>query len=179
MPLVIELSADEEQTASNVRRWSELVHDQELARWPGRLETDRHGQIIMSPPAAAEHGDTQSEIVYLLRTLLPAGRPLTECPISTPDGVKVADVAWLSAQRKPEIRAAVCLTRAPEICIEVLSPDNTHRQMNEKKALYFAAGAVEVWFCDRRRQMRFFPAPDSAGEDRSRICPAFPPQLES
>lgn len=43
--------------------------------------------------------------------------------------------------------------------------------MAEKKALYFAAGAEEVWFCGR---MTFFPGAESAGESASRLCPDFP-----
>jgi hypothetical protein len=60
----------------------------------GRIETDRHGHIIMSPLPAPRHGSYQLEIGHLLRTLMPRGRALTECPISTADGVKAADVAW-------------------------------------------------------------------------------------
>lgn len=39
----------------------------------------------------------------------------------------------------------VCLTMAPEICVEVISPENTCAEMAETKALYFAAGAGEFW----------------------------------
>ena len=35
-----------------IARWQELVDDPELARWPGKVETDRFGRTIMSrrPP---------------------------------------------------------------------------------------------------------------------------------
>jgi hypothetical protein len=63
------------------------------------------------------------------------------------DGVKAIDVAWLEHTR-PEIQAdPVVLTRAPEICIEILSPSNTQAKIDEKRALYFDAGATEVWIC--------------------------------
>lgn len=66
MPLTIELRPSEKQTAFNLKRWRELFADPDLARLPHRIETDRHGHILMSPPPAPAHGDQQSEIVYLL-----------------------------------------------------------------------------------------------------------------
>ena len=60
------------QTAFNLRRWSELLRDPELARFEGRVETDRHGHIVMSPPPAASHGSYQFRIGALLDRLMPA-----------------------------------------------------------------------------------------------------------
>ena len=171
--MTIELPAQEEQTAFNLRRWAEVLADRELAKIEGRVETDRHGHAIMSPPAAFTHGSYQSEIAHLLRTLMKDGRSVTECPISTRDGVRAADVAWISKKRLAAIGENICLTRAPEICVEVLSPDNTRREMQEKKALYFAADAIEVWFCDRQGRMKFFVDAESEGETESRVCPSF------
>ena len=176
--LTIELPAQEEQTAFNLRRWAEVLADPELRKIEGRIETDRHGHVIMSPPAAFIHGSHQSEISHLLRTLMKGGRTVTECPISTRDGVRAADDAWISDERLAEIGENICLTRAPEICVEVLSPDNTRREMDEKKALYFAAGAEEVWFCDKQGRMQFFAAAESEGETASRLCPAFPNRVK-
>src|SRR5437762_4811175 len=123
--LTLELPAQEKQTAFNLRRWAELLADRELAKFEGRVETDRHGHIIMSPPPAPSHGSFQLEIGYLLRTLLNKGRVLTECPISTADGVKAADVAWASPECMRQLGEQVCFPRSPEICVEVLSPSNT------------------------------------------------------
>lgn len=36
-------------------------------------------------------------------------------------------------------------TRAPQICIEVVSPSNSVKELEEKKSAYLAAGAEEVW----------------------------------
>src|SRR5437762_9648780 len=142
--LTIELPPHQTQTAFNLRRWAELLADRELARFEGRIETDRHGQIIMSPPPAPSHGSFQSEIAYLLRSFMPNGRTLTECPISTADGVKAADVAWASHECMRELGNRPCFPRAPEICVEALSPSNTEAEIREKIALYFDAGAKEV-----------------------------------
>src|SRR5215471_19005370 len=123
--LTLELPPRKMQTAFNLRRWAELLADRELAKIEGRIETDRHGHIIMSPPPAPSHGSFQAEFAHLLRTLLVGGRVFTECPISTADGVKAADVAWASSQRIEELADRVCFPQAPEICVEVISLSNT------------------------------------------------------
>jgi len=92
--LTLELPPHKTRAAFNLRRWAELLADRELAKVEGRIETDRHGHIILSPIPAPSHGSFQSEIGHLLRSLMGTGCVLTECPISTADGVKAADVAW-------------------------------------------------------------------------------------
>lgn len=175
--LTIELPVQRGQTAFNLKRWAEILVDPALAKIEGRIETDRHGHIVMMPPPAFSHGSYQSEIAYLLRTLLPGGRTVIECPISTLEGVKATDVAWVSHARLAAIGEKICLTEAPEICVEVLSPGNTRAEMTEKKALCFAAGAREVWFCDKVGQMRFFVSADSSDNRASKACPQFPPRV--
>src|SRR5215470_15915171 len=145
--LTIELPTQREQTAFNLRRWSELLSDPALAKIEGRIETDRYGHIIMSPPPAASHGSFQYRIGRLLEDLMLKGRVITECPISTADGVKAADVAWASPECMRELGGQVCFPRAPEICVEVMSPANTEAEVREKVALYFDTGAREVWLC--------------------------------
>ena len=152
--LTIELPQHEAQTAFNLRRWAELLADPELAKIEGRIETDRHGHIIMSPPPAASHGSFQFEVAYLLRTLMRQGRVLTECPISTADGVKAADVAWASPECIRALGNRVCFPESPEICVEVLSPSNTDAEIQEKMKLYFNAGAKEVWVCSGAGAMK-------------------------
>jgi Uma2 family endonuclease len=70
-----------------------------------------------------------------------------------------------------EAKKPLVLERAPEVCVEVLSPSNSEPEMNEKRALYFEAGAHEVWICRRDGKMEFY-TPDLAGS--SRLCPLFP-----
>jgi Uma2 family endonuclease len=172
--LTLELPAQDKQRAFNLRRWAELLADRQLARIEGRIETDRHGHIIKTPPPAANHGCFQFEIGRRISTLLPNGRVLTECPISTADGVKPADVAWASDERLREFGQQVCFPRAPEICIEVLSPCNTDAEIREKAALYFDAGAEEVWLCGMDGKMTFLPGVRLPPIRSSRLCPKFP-----
>jgi Uma2 family endonuclease len=85
---------------------------------------------------------------------------------------------WRGSGRstRPGLKAQnpVALERAPEICVEVLSPSNSKPEMEEKRALYFEAGAQEVWICGLDGKMEFYTADLSAA---SRLCPMFPGQL--
>ncbi len=175
--LTLDLPPRKTQRAFNLRRWAELLNDPALAKIEGRIETDRHGHIILSPPPAPSHGSYQAEIGRLLGNLFPEGRVLTECPISTADGVKAADVAWASPERIKQLGEEVCFSDAPEICVEVLSPSNTQAELDEKMALYFDAGAKEVWLCAQNGIMRFFNS-GARPIKSSKLCPDFPQQVK-
>lgn len=176
---VIQLPLRSDQHAFNLKRWEELCEDPEIQKLPNKIETDRHGNVIMMPPGSMTHGSRQYRIGTLLEASLKSGRVLVECPISTSDGVKAADVAWISRERLDQNPESICTTVAPEICVEVLSPRNRKSEMEEKKGLYFAAGADEVWFCDLEGEMSFFlrSDPDKAAEN-SALCQDFPKTVE-
>ena len=176
--LTIQLPPQRTQTEFNLRRWAELLADPELAKLEGRVETDRYGHVIMSPPPAPRHGSYQCQIGALLDRYMRKGRVLTECPVSTADGVRAADVAWASADRIRELGNRVCFPTAPEICVEVLSPGNTEPELREKMALYFDAGALEVWTCAESGSMRFFRAGEAEAMPASQLCPDFPARIE-
>lgn len=175
--MTIELPARPDQTKFNLRRWDELLDDPDLARIEGRIEMDRHGQIIMSPPAGTNHGRYEAKIALLLGRLLQNGEPMTEIPISTVDGVKATDVAWASTKTLRELANRQCFVKAPEICVEVLSPRNTKAEILEKRRLYFDAGAKDVWVCSRTGEMTFYTAKSEAPMPRSKVCPKFPSKI--
>ena len=171
--LTIELPTQQSQTRFNLARWAEVLADPNLNKVEGRVETDRHGYIIMSPPPAANHGFFQGEVYFVLRSLMPNGRVSTECPISTADGVRAADVAWASPECLEKLGGRVCFPISPEICVEVVSPSNSDMEIEQKMALYFDAGAQEVWLCSDKGKIQFF---EGTGQEMpsSRLCPQFP-----
>ena len=167
---------EKDQTAFNVAVWERLQKDTTLAALPYRIETDRYGQMIMSPPPAPSHGSFQGMICHLLYNLGENGRPLTECPVSTSDGVKAADVAWSSDEIWNSLEGKSCFTRCPEILVEVISPSNTKAEIRDKTALYFEAGAKEVWLCSKEGKMSFFSGPAERLR-ASELIPDFPANL--
>lgn len=171
--LTIELPNQRAQTIFNLERWSEIISNPALAKIEGRIEMDRFGHLIMSPPPAAQHARYQSKIVRLLSNLLSSGEAIPECPVSTADGVRAADVAWASPDSLKQLGTRVCFPVAPEICVEILSPGNTDQEISEKMALYFDAGAREVWLCSVNGEMQFYEGTAQIMA-RSAICPKFP-----
>ncbi len=151
--------------------WSEAVEDPILQRLPFKIELDGYGNIVMSP-TLNPHGIRQLKIGNLLTSLLPGGLAATEMAVQTSDNVKVADVAWFTAEQARIVSAEDVCSRAPTICVEITSKSNYQRELDEKKALYFEAGAEEVWICDRAGKMSFY-APEGQIA-ASLLCPNFP-----
>ena len=178
MESTLDLPVVKDQHAFNLKRWAEVCADPVLASYEFRVETDRYGHPIMMPPPGFDHGDHQFSIGMHLSRLMKGGKVLTECPVSTADGVKGVDVVWISTGRIPKARRKNVLVHAPEICVEVISPGNTRGEIEEKKRLYFAAGAEEVWLCDVKGHLAFFTKAEPAkARSRSGLCPAFPALL--
>lgn len=164
------------RTAFNLARWGELCVDPLWVDLEGKIETDRYGRIILTPPADPAHGGRQADLTLLLSKFAPVGKIIVECPISTSEGVKVPDLVWASKKRFATVGGKkLALTAAPEICVEVLSPSNTRNEIEEKRRLYFAAGASEVWLCERDGHVRFFlkTSPTRAAK-KSALCPKMP-----
>ena len=152
--------------------WDEVCANSHLRDLPFEIETNRWGQIVMSPPPHNDHRFAQSSIERLLLKKMRGGDALPEVAIDTADGTKSADVAWMSDAFLKANKGRSSFRRAPEICVEVKSPSNTLGELLEKKDLYLKAGAQEVWIRERSGRMLFFNA---AGPlERSELCPAFP-----
>ena len=119
-----------------------MCDDPRFANIPGKVELDTWGRILMSP-ASTYHSELQARLIQRLALL--DGQAYTEVGVLTSAGLLVPDVAWASAQFVSSHRRETPLTRAPELCIEVASPSNSLKELNEKVAAYLAAGAVEAW----------------------------------
>lgn len=165
-----------EQHALNRQAWERLVDDPALQDALERMETDRDGNLLMSPPPKKPHARRANRIAQLLNRLLkPEGGAQVDETVSTLEGVKVPDVAWYSAARAEASDADeddLLSVVAPDLCVEVLSPGNTAREIREKLAAYFAIGVREVWVCDLKGEMSFY-GPEGPME-RSAVCPDFP-----
>jgi len=124
--------------------WSEVLRDPQLQNLPFKIELNKFGKLLMSP-ASNRHGRIQGRLSALLWNNMPEGEIITECSVNTSDGVKVADVAWASAAFIAEHGDATPYSKAPELCVEIVSPSNSRQEMAQKTELYLAKGAQEVW----------------------------------
>ena len=156
--------------------WEQVCASPHLQDLPFKIETNRYGQVVMSP-ATNWHGRYQSSISILMCELTGVReRIFTECVIDTSEGTKVADVAWGSLEFLAAHKHEASYSKAPEICVEVVFPSNSEVELAEKRRLYFEQGAQEVWICDDAGTMFFF-AP--AGQlSQSQLIPEFPLSIE-
>ncbi|KOR31833.1 hypothetical protein TI05_11130 [Achromatium sp. WMS3] len=156
--------------------WKQICIDPLLKNLPYKIELNQWGQIVMSP-ANVWHVMTQDHISDLLKSFLDTGRVLQEFPMSTTENVKAPDVVWISDELLDQVKNKTSSHIAPALCIEIMSPGNTKKQLLHKKDLYLAAGAQEVWICKRNSKIEFY---DKSGILRkSKIIPKFPAQIES
>src|SRR5258708_10370215 len=158
--------------------WSKICANPALRDLPFKVELTPRGILEMSP-ARPRHGEYQSEIGHLLRTMLPHGRVITECPIEGPEGeVRVPDVAWIARGRERYNPSETALTVAPDICVEVLSWSNTPEEMTHKRELYASLGGREFWTCTESGKLVFIDAATGDLLAKSKLCPAFPSEIK-
>jgi len=155
--------------------WEQVCEDPNLKGLPYKIELNEWGQIVMSP-ASIRHVIFQKRIVRLLDTILKSGETLPEFPVETSENVKAADVVWISDTLLEEVRDKVASPIAPEICVEVMSPGNTWKQMLHKGRLYFEAGAKEFWICDQDGNMSFYNSGEALRQ--SALVPDFPRKVQ-
>ncbi|WP_103027139.1 Uma2 family endonuclease [Salinibacter altiplanensis] len=155
-------------------RWQEIVADPTLRDLPYSVETNRRGQIVLSPHKN-KHSRQQKQIEKRLDNLPQSGEAFQEWAIATSGGTKQVDAIWASDDRLTEMQeTGDPTTLAPEICVEVMSASNDWKEMEHKRALYRAAGAEEVWVVDEEGTVRVFGEEEL---EQSALAPDFPDTL--
>lgn len=135
--------------------WSNVINNPFLKDLPFKIELNKWGKILMSP-ASNNHGRLQYEVGRAIDKKKGSGKIIMECSIQTADGVKVADVAWASDDFIQKYGYDTPYTRAPEICVEIVSPSNSTGEVEEKVQLYLAKGAIEVWVVSDDGSVKYF-----------------------
>ena len=131
-----------------------VTAEQLLQMGEGRRELIR-GEVIEMAPAGSEHGRIAGEIcghvwtfvrerdlgiVYAAETGF-----LLE---SDPDTVRAPDVAFVSKARVVETEGY--FPGAPDLAVEVVSPNDSFSEVAEKVRDWLAHGARQVWVVDPR-----------------------------
>jgi len=118
----------------------------------GRCELVR-GELVMMVPPGGEHGAIGNEIAVRLTLFVKPrrlGTVLGEAGFilaRDPDTVRAPDVAFLRAGRTI-VRGY--LEGAPDLAVEVLSPDDRPGYVRERVAEWLEPGARAVWVVDPR-----------------------------
>jgi Uma2 family endonuclease len=122
------------------------------------------GAVVTMGPKTWRHGRLADGIDHLLNTYLethPIGRVAVEAGFVTtrdPDTVRIPDLVFVSFARwSPEEEQAIIdsdevLPVAPDLAVEILSPDDRWSDTEEKIDEYLRAGVLLTWIVDPRRQ---------------------------
>lgn len=110
------------------------------------------GRIVPMTPAGGEHGRIElsigAEILAFIRKHKLGIAGTGEVGIYTrrnPDTVRGADVYYISHERHAQKQSRSFLDVAPELVVEVLSPDDRWLDVMEKLREYFDIGVRLVW----------------------------------
>lgn len=158
-------------------RWQEVLSDPALRDLPYKIELNAWGKVEMTP-ASNRHGRLQAVLALELGRQL-QGMVVTECSILTRIGIRVPDLAWASPAFMQAFGEITPYTRAPEICVEILSPSNVEAEVVEKTSAYLAAGAYEVWLVSEDGTVRFVGAHGDQPTSRFPVVLSLPERLKS
>lgn len=126
------------------------------------------GELITMPPPGAQHGGIAARVVELLAPHVrkqDLGKMLGESGFrleAGPDTVRGPDAAFIARERLavgglPE----KYWPGAPDLAVEVVSPDDTYAEVQEKALEWLSFGTRLVWvIAPRRRTVTVYRAPD-------------------
>jgi Uma2 family endonuclease len=114
------------------------------------------GRIVSMSPTGDEHGAIELNFGSLLQAFVAKGHlgrvRVGEVGIYTrraPDTVRAADVLFISNERYAERDdSRAFLDVAPDLIVEILSPDDRWSELTQKLREYFAVGVRLVWVAD-------------------------------
>lgn len=135
--------------------WDEIINNPLLQNLPFKIETNKFGQILMSP-ASNKQGIIQFDIGRKMDQKKRTGTIITEFSVETSGGVKVVDVTWASDECMAEYGEVTPSPKAPEISVEVVSPSNSKLEKEHKVELYLAKGALEVRVVNHKKDISFY-----------------------
>ena len=109
----------------------------------------------MLSPTGSRHGSVEGNFYDTLRAFVRPRRlglvKVGEVGIYThrnPDTVRGADVLFISTERAAQLKSPAFLDVAPDLVVEVLSPDDRWSDLMQKLREYFAIGVRLVWVAD-------------------------------
>ena len=161
-----------------VQRWQQALNDLALRDLPYKIELNAWGKVEMTP-ASNRHARLQAALAAQFDRQLIGGVLLTECSVLTGNGIRCPDVAWGSPEFIAAYGEITPYVRAPEICVEILSPSNVQAEIDEKTRAYLDAGAHEVWIVAESGTIRYFGAAGEKPKSDFPLVIALPPRAKA
>ena len=146
------------------------------------------GALVVREPAGYRHGEVAARLARILGNHVEDGHLGRVLAAETgftlardPDTVRAPDAAFIRSERLPEPPPRGYARLAPDLVVEVLSPDDRPGEVLAKVADWLNAGTRLVWVVDpERRQARVYRADgseslwtDSGTLDGEDVVPGF------
>ena len=135
-----------------------LITGEELAKLGnlGRCELVE-GRLVPISPTGDEHSGVEAAFGAILREFVRAHK-LGKVRVGEvgmyvrrhPDSVRGADAIYISNERYAQKQPKSYLDVAPELVVEIMSPDDSWSEVMQKLREYFAIGVRLIWVADPR-----------------------------
>ncbi|OGO40720.1 MAG: hypothetical protein A2Z04_00910 [Chloroflexi bacterium RBG_16_57_9] len=144
------------------------------------------GEIIVHSPATPQHSEIDNWLIKVVGLFVDRhdlGKVLgPEVQIRIPGRRRVPDLIFVPKARQEMIRRTY-VQGAPDLVMEIVSPDSLARDWREKYLEYESAGVREYWVIDPVAQHlevyglteagRYTRLPEESGVIRSQVLPGF------
>jgi len=132
------------KTLMSVEDFDRLEEPDELS-----YELDEGELVVLTKPRPL-HNRIVAKLDFEIRTYLksyPVGEVFNpeNLFVLGPNTKRAADVSFIRTERAKQIDPSTGIPGAPDLAIEVLSPNDTASQVRRKIRQYLAAGAQGVW----------------------------------
>ena len=110
------------------------------------------GELIRMSPTKPTHGKIAMKIARILGNYIEAkglgeiyGTDVGFIIKRDPDTVRAPDIAFVSRERIPEDLGEAFFPYAPDLAVEILSPDESAMEVQDRVENYFQGGSKMVW----------------------------------
>ena len=150
---------------------SSSVTAEELLRLshPGKRVELVRGEVVVREPPAAWHGGISNNVAFRLTAFVREhevgavfGQDTGFQIAADPDTVRAPDVAFVGAERVGEIPRRGYPRLAPDLVVEVLSPDDRPGEVLAKIGEWLDAGVRLVWVLDPEAAQARVHRPDGS-----------------
>jgi Uma2 family endonuclease len=144
-----------------------MTAEQFFGHNPGERSELVDGEVITLTPPGFQHGCIAARIAAMVDRHVDANRLGSVCGEAgfvvsrNPDTVLAPDVAFVRTERDDREETRY-FPGAPDLVVEVLSPDDRTSEVAEKAARWLRAGARLVWIVDPDRRSVTVKRPGAA-----------------
>jgi Uma2 family endonuclease len=148
--------------AATVETKKKVWTEAELQALPedGYLHEVVNGELVMSPKNNWQHGDICAELLMMMRAHAKANK-LGAVFDSSPGfwmenrNCRAPDISFVSKERLRGLKRKEprFFPGAPDLAVEILSPSNTRREVDEGLRDFFSSGTRLAWIIDPEREL--------------------------